>query len=192
MITARSTVFRKTSFTHRGLSGLRFYHNFNALATEGEVSEALTYCRTSRWKMFSMVRQRIRAESEEHAGDASAETALVECLQQLGQIPDVSLRQLNVRDQQALVDAHTARQGAALLLAPKAIGQQVTLERCGYKRTIIADYGSAACQIIFIGEVMDVTGWLGGYNFQWAWSAHGTARRIWRLCPRTIKLYTKH
>lgn len=23
----------------------------------------------------------------------------------------------------------------------------------------------------FIGEVMDVTGWLGGYNFQWAWSS---------------------
>lgn len=30
----------------------------------------------------------------------------------------------------------------------------------------------------FIGEVVDVTGWLGGYNFQWAWSsgwAAGTA-----------------
>ena len=27
--------------------------------------------------------------------------------------------------------------------------------------------------LYFIGEVMDVTGWLGGYNFQWAWaSAH--------------------
>ncbi|MBR7492850.1 aminoacetone oxidase family FAD-binding enzyme, partial [Klebsiella pneumoniae] len=35
---------------------------------------------------------------------------LVECLQQLGQIPDVSLRQLNVRDQQALVDTLTAWQ----------------------------------------------------------------------------------
>ena len=23
----------------------------------------------------------------------------------------------------------------------------------------------------FIGEVMDVTGWLGGYNFQWAWAS---------------------
>jgi predicted Rossmann fold flavoprotein len=29
----------------------------------------------------------------------------------------------------------------------------------------------------FIGEVVDVTGWLGGYNFQWAWaSAHACAR----------------
>jgi predicted Rossmann fold flavoprotein len=25
--------------------------------------------------------------------------------------------------------------------------------------------------LFFIGEVIDVTGWLGGYNFQWAWSS---------------------
>ncbi|MNI08290.1 hypothetical protein D3C73_613200 [compost metagenome] len=25
--------------------------------------------------------------------------------------------------------------------------------------------------LFFVGEVVDVTGWLGGYNFQWAWSA---------------------
>ncbi|XPE47889.1 NAD(P)/FAD-dependent oxidoreductase [Shigella flexneri] len=32
----------------------------------------------------------------------------------------------------------------------------------------------------FIGEVMDVTGWLGGSNFQWAWASAWHARRIWR------------
>jgi predicted Rossmann fold flavoprotein len=26
-------------------------------------------------------------------------------------------------------------------------------------------------KLFFIGEIMDVTGWLGGYNFQWAWSS---------------------
>ena len=25
--------------------------------------------------------------------------------------------------------------------------------------------------LFFIGEVVDVTGWLGGYNFQWAWAS---------------------
>jgi predicted Rossmann fold flavoprotein len=25
--------------------------------------------------------------------------------------------------------------------------------------------------LYLIGEVVDVTGWLGGYNFQWAWSS---------------------
>ena len=33
--------------------------------------------------------------------------------------------------------------------------------------------------LYFIGEVVDVTGWLGGYNFQWAWSsAHACACAI--------------
>jgi hypothetical protein len=25
--------------------------------------------------------------------------------------------------------------------------------------------------LFFVGECVDVTGWLGGYNFQWAWSS---------------------
>ena len=29
----------------------------------------------------------------------------------------------------------------------------------------------------FVGEVVDVTGWLGGYNFQWAWSSGWVAGR---------------
>ena len=33
--------------------------------------------------------------------------------------------------------------------------------------------------LYFIGEVVDVTGWLGGYNFQWAWaSAHACAQAM--------------
>ena len=35
----------------------------------------------------------------------------------------------------------------------------------------------------FIGEVVDVTGWLGGYNFQWAWaSAAACARALAADC----------
>ena len=29
--------------------------------------------------------------------------------------------------------------------------------------------------LYFIGEVVDVTGWLGGYNFQWAWASASAA-----------------
>jgi predicted Rossmann fold flavoprotein len=39
--------------------------------------------------------------------------------------------------------------------------------------------------LYFIGEVVDVTGWLGGYNFQWAWaSAHA--------CAQSLKARTIH
>ncbi len=31
--------------------------------------------------------------------------------------------------------------------------------------------------LFFIGEAVDVTGWLGGYNFQWAWSSAMAAAR---------------
>lgn len=31
--------------------------------------------------------------------------------------------------------------------------------------------------LYFVGEVVDVTGWLGGYNFQWAWSSGWSAGR---------------
>jgi predicted Rossmann fold flavoprotein len=37
--------------------------------------------------------------------------------------------------------------------------------------------------LYFIGEVVDVTGWLGGYNFQWAWaSAAACARSLAANC----------
>jgi hypothetical protein len=40
--------------------------------------------------------------------------------------------------------------------------------------------------LYFIGEVVDITGWLGGYNFQWAWSsafacANGLANQFNKL-----------
>src|SRR3546814_6437011 len=48
--------------------------------------------------------------------------------------------------------------------------------------------------LYFIGEVVDVTGWLGGYNFQWAWaSGHAAgevacARSPWRSGEDTSEL----
>ena len=45
--------------------------------------------------------------------------------------------------------------------------------------------------LYFIGEVVDVTGWLGGYNFQWAWSsayacAQGLAARLLNQPPKAL------
>ena len=38
--------------------------------------------------------------------------------------------------------------------------------------------------LFFIGEVVDVTGWLGGYNFQWAWASGAACAQA--LQPATI------
>ncbi|MFA4304513.1 NAD(P)/FAD-dependent oxidoreductase, partial [Xanthomonas perforans] len=32
--------------------------------------------------------------------------------------------------------------------------------------------------LYFVGEVLDVTGWLGGYNFQWAWASGHAAGSV--------------
>ena len=41
--------------------------------------------------------------------------------------------------------------------------------------------------LYFIGEVVDVTGWLGGYNFQWAWSsAHACAKALGARLKSTV------
>jgi predicted flavoprotein YhiN len=32
--------------------------------------------------------------------------------------------------------------------------------------------------LYFTGEVVDITGWLGGYNFQWAWSSGWAAGQV--------------
>lgn len=61
----------------------------------------------------------------------------------------------------------------------------------GY-RTAEVTLGGVACEhlssktmevnsvkgLFFIGEVVDVTGWLGGYNFQWAWASGWAAGQV--------------
>ncbi len=37
--------------------------------------------------------------------------------------------------------------------------------------------------LYFIGEAVDVTGWLGGYNFQWAWSSGWAAAQTIKSAP---------
>ncbi|EPP0238629.1 NAD(P)/FAD-dependent oxidoreductase [Escherichia fergusonii] len=96
---------------------------------------------------------------------------LVECLQQLGQIPDVALKQLNVRQQQALIPTLTEWRvqpngTEGYRTAEVTLGGVDTNELSS--RTMEA---RKVPGLYFIGEVMDVTGWLGGYNFQWAWSS---------------------
>jgi predicted Rossmann fold flavoprotein len=40
--------------------------------------------------------------------------------------------------------------------------------------------------LYFIGEVVDVTGWLGGYNFQWAWASAAACARAMASARQAI------
>ncbi|STJ15350.1 oxidoreductase with FAD/NAD(P)-binding domain [Escherichia coli] len=96
---------------------------------------------------------------------------LVERLQQLGQIPELSLKQLNVRDQQTLISTLTDWR-----VQPNGTEgyrtAEVTLGGVDTKRTLFTDDGSAQSAWAVLHRRSDGRHRLaGGYNFQWAWSS---------------------
>lgn len=61
------------------------------------------------------------------------------------------------------------------LIPHKTLGYEKAEVTCGGVNTQELSSKTMESQIVpglfFIGEVVDVTGWLGGYNFQWAWAS---------------------
>lgn len=96
---------------------------------------------------------------------------LVEVLQGLKVVPDITLKQLNSRQQTELAQTlHAWR------IQPNGTEGYRTAEVTlgGVDTTQLSSKtmeARAVPGLYFIGEVADVTGWLGGYNFQWAWSS---------------------
>ncbi|MFG6481670.1 NAD(P)/FAD-dependent oxidoreductase [Klebsiella quasivariicola] len=171
-ITAENgTLFRENLlFTHRGLSGPAVLQ----ISSYWQPGEFVTVNLLPDCNLEDFLNEQRSAHPNQSLKNTLAmqlPKRLVECLQQLGQIPDVTLKQLNVRDQQALVETLTAWRvqpngTEGYRTAEVTLGGVDTNELSS--RTMEA---RKAPGLYFIGEVMDVTGWLGGYNFQWAWSS---------------------
>ena len=172
VITAEDgTVFRESLlFTHRGLSGPAVLQ-ISSFWQAGEfvTINLLPECDLASW--LDEQRASHPNQSLKNTLAMQLPKRLVECLQLLGQIPDVTLKQLNSRDQQALVETLTAWRvqpngTEGYRTAEVTLGGVDTNELSS--RTMEAR--NVPC-LYFIGEVVDVTGWLGGYNFQWAWAS---------------------
>ncbi|HBR0888032.1 TPA: NAD(P)/FAD-dependent oxidoreductase [Klebsiella pneumoniae] len=171
-ITAENgTLFRENLlFTHRGLSGPAVLQ----ISSYWQPGEFVTVNLLPDCDLDDFLNEQRSAHPNQSLKNTLAmqlPKRLVECLQQLGQIPDVTLKQLNVRDQQTLVEMLTAWRvqpngTEGYRTAEVTLGGVDTNELSS--RTMEA---RKAPGLYFIGEVMDVTGWLGGYNFQWAWSS---------------------
>lgn len=171
-ITAENgTLFRENLlFTHRGLSGPAVLQ----ISSYWQPGEFVTVNLLPDCDLDDFLNEQRSAHPNQSLKNTLAmqlPKRLVECLQQLGQIPDVTLKQLNVRDQQTLVETLTAwcvqpNGTEGYRTAEVTLGGVDTNELSS--RTMEA---RKAPGLYFIGEVMDVTGWLGGYNFQWAWSS---------------------
>lgn len=104
---------------------------------------------------------------------------LIDCLVQLQIIADIPLKQLSAKQQQTLIMQLTNWQ-----IVPNGTEGYRTAEVTlgGVSTDFLSSKTMAAKTVenlYFIGEVVDVTGWLGGYNFQWAWSsAYACAQAI--------------
>lgn len=172
VITAENgTVFRENLlFTHRGLSGPAVLQ-ISSYWLPGEFVTINLVPECDLAEFLNQQRDAHPNQSLKNTLGMQLPKRLVECLQQLGQIPDVTLKQLNSRDQEKLVETLTAWRvqpngTEGYRTAEVTLGGVDTHELSS--RTMEARNVPG---LYFIGEVMDVTGWLGGYNFQWAWSS---------------------
>lgn len=157
-------------FTHRGLSGPAVLQ-LSSYWEPGEYVSVNLLPDTDLEAFLNEQRNDHPNQSLKNTLAMQLPKRLVECLQQLEQIPDVTLKQLNVRQQEELIEKlqnwRVQPNGTeGYRTAEVTLGGVDTNELSS--RTMEA---KKVPGLYFIGEVMDVTGWLGGYNFQWAWSS---------------------
>lgn len=157
-------------FTHRGLSGPAVLQ----LSSYWQPGESVSINLFPELNIDDF----LNAERESHPNQSLKNTLakhlpkrLVECLQTLGKVPELTLKQLSATQQQQLIDTLQQWQ-----IQPNGTEGYRTAEVTlgGVDTKALSSKTMESSQVpglYFIGEVMDVTGWLGGYNFQWAWSS---------------------
>ncbi len=172
VITAENgTVFRENLlFTHRGLSGPAVLQ----ISSYWQPGEFVSINLLPDVDLETFLNEQRNAHPNQSLKNTLAvhlPKRLVERLQQLGQIPDVSLKQLNVRDQQALISTLTdwrvqPNGTEGYRTAEVTLGGVDTNELSS--RTMEARKVPGAV----LHRRSDGRHRLaGGYNFQWAWSS---------------------
>lgn len=165
------TLFREAIlFTHRGLSGPAVLQ----ISSYWQPGEFVSINLLPDLDLASFLDQQRQAHPNQSLKNTLAlhlPKRLVECLQTLGQLPEATLKQLTQQQQAALVENlqnwRVQPNGTeGYRTAEVTLGGVDTRELSS--KTMEA---SNVPGLYFIGEVVDVTGWLGGYNFQWAWSS---------------------
>jgi predicted Rossmann fold flavoprotein len=168
IVSAGKATFREAAlFTHRGLSGPSVLQASSYLAPGEGVCVDWMPDADDDW-----LAQRKRARPKAHIKSALSEAlserlagALAETLPAppLGDLKDAALVEAMQRLKTWRLTP-TGDEGYAKAevtvggISTDALSQK-TMETC------------TVPGLFFIGEAVDVTGWLGGYNFQWAWSS---------------------
>lgn len=172
VITAANGVsFRENLlFTHRGLSGPAVLQISNYwLAGESVSIDLLADFDPA--VFLDQERSDHPNQSLKNALAKKLPKRVVEILQLLGLVAEITLKQLSPAQQERLIDSLQNWQ-----IQPNGTEGYRTAEVTlgGVDTRSLSSKSMEATKVpglFFIGEAVDVTGWLGGYNFQWAWSS---------------------
>jgi predicted Rossmann fold flavoprotein len=162
------TAFREALlFTHRGLSGPAILQASSYLGPNGNLSLDLTPERDARAWLFSLKRERPRIELR---------TALAEALPQrlAAALAEGATRPMAELTDKTLSAVAERLKNWRLVPSGSEGFAKAEVTRGGVDTSALSSQTMAARNVpglYFIGEAVDVTGWLGGYNFQWAWAS---------------------
>lgn len=173
----RATFQEAMLFTHRGLSGPAILQ-ISSFWREGE---AITVSMAPGVDVLA----RLKAARDENGGKAAVHTAL-------GHIVPRRLAESIVAREG--IEGKLAEVGTKALIRLDAAVNGWTVKPVGsegYRTAEVMLGGVATDQLdqqtmeaktvpglYVIGEAVDITGWLGGYNFQWAWSSGWAAGQV--------------
>jgi predicted Rossmann fold flavoprotein len=170
-------------FTHRGLSGPAVLQ----ISSYWRPGDALTLNLLPGQDLLATL-QAAKQQSKRQIGNLLAtwlpQRLADAWLLQLGLDPSKPMPELRDRDLQRLAESLSRWQ-----LTPNGTEgfrkAEVTAGGVDTRELDSRSMGSKRrAGLYFIGEVVDVTGWLGGYNFQWAWASAAACARA--LQPATV------
>ena len=157
-------------FTHRGLSGPAILQ----ISSYWQAGEAITIDLFPQWDLQEYLQQQRQIHANQQIKTIFAPLLpkrLIDVLIELNLLPNIPLKQLNHKQQLELVHQLTHWQ----IIPNGTEGYRTAEVTIGGVSTDMLSSKTMATytdkNLYFIGEVIDVTGWLGGYNFQWAWSS---------------------
>jgi predicted Rossmann fold flavoprotein len=173
----RPTFKEAMLFTHRGLSGPAILQ----ISSYWREGEAITVSMAPGVDVLA----RLKAARDENGGKAAVHTALGHI------VPRRLAESLCEREQVSGKLAEVG--GKALIRLDQAVNAWTVkpVGSEGYRTAEVTLGGVATDQLdqqtmavktvpglYVIGEAVDITGWLGGYNFQWAWSSGWAAGQV--------------
>ncbi len=157
-------------FTHRGLSGPAVLQ----ISSYWQAGESLSINLVADADIERLLKQNLEKHPNQSLKNTLSKVMpkrLIEVLIERKQLTDKPLKQFNHKELEAVITTLEQWQ-----ITPNGTEGYRTAEvTLGGVDTDYISSKTMECKSVaglyFAGEVMDVTGWLGGYNFQWCWAS---------------------